>query len=77
MGEEKSALAAVVAADVELMALRAEEAEIVAQQEADEADADHDAASGARLNEIYERMQVSSRQCGCSSTPNLNINPKL
>ena len=73
-GSDDSALRAVVAADVELMRLREEEAEIVARQEgAEEGEANgngnangHTSTSGAdqddldssRLNEIYERMQV-------------------
>ena len=69
-GSEDSALRAVVAADVELMKLREEEAEITARQ--DSVDDSHTNGNGTtstsgvdqeeldstRLNEIYERMQV-------------------
>lgn len=75
-GSDDSALRAVVAADVELMQLREEEAEITARQESSEhteangngrqangdastSGADQDEADATRLNEIYERMQVS------------------
>ena len=70
MGTDDSALQAVVAADVELMELGQEEAEILARQEADEnghGTANGETSAGAtqeedddsdRLNEIYERMQV-------------------
>ena len=68
-GSDDSALRAVVAADVELMGLREEEAEILARQEGSEngdangasnsADEEEEADS-ERLNEIYERMQASS-----------------
>lgn len=67
-GSDDSALRAVVAADVELMSLREEEAEILARQERSEngdanGDASHsgddeDDMDSGRLNEIYERMQV-------------------
>ena len=70
MGTDDSALQAVVAADVELMELRQEEAEILARQEAEENGhgiVNGETSAGAtqeedndsdRLNEIYERMQV-------------------
>ncbi|KXZ55387.1 hypothetical protein GPECTOR_3g513 [Gonium pectorale] len=58
VGDERTALQAVVEADVELMSMRAEEKELMEQLQ-DEAkqpaDFDHDAAQ-ERLNEIYERM---------------------
>ena len=69
-GSDDSALRAVVAADVELMKLREEEAEITARQEnvddshtngngnASTSGADQDELDSNRLNEIYERMQV-------------------
>lgn len=67
VGSDDSALQAVVAADVELMELRQEEAEILGRQDAAEgtgatngtaeAPAADDEGSD-RLNEIYERMQV-------------------
>lgn len=66
VGSEMSALQSVVAADVELMALREEEAAITArlgelglgdQAEPSGEDAD-DEADSDRLNQIYERMQV-------------------
>lgn len=59
IGDERTALAAVVEADVELMALRAEEAELTARMAATSLE---DAAKGAddeasdRLNAVYERM---------------------
>jgi ATP-binding cassette subfamily F protein 1 len=70
VGDERSALQAVVAADLELMKLRQEEEELnqhlaaasledgdAAKQSADlPADFDQDAAS-ERLNQVYERMQ--------------------
>lgn len=67
-GSEDSALRAVVAADVELMRLREEEAEITARQDSAEngeanghtstSGVDQDELDSARLNEIYERMQA-------------------
>ena len=69
-GSDSSALQAVVAADVELMALKAEEAEILARQEANgnattngdgnNDDSDHEDDESDRLNEIYDRMQAST-----------------
>ena len=72
MGTDEAALDAVVAADVELMALRAEEADIQLRLNAvslDERPADDDApqpstsaandADNDRLAEIYERLAVS------------------
>lgn len=68
MGSDDSALQAVVAADVELMQLRAEEAEITGRHEAAEngvmengrppAEESQEDDDADRLNEIYERMQV-------------------
>ena len=70
MGSDESALRAVVAADVELMRLREEEAEIVARQDSAEdgdtnghasiSGADQEDLDSSRLNEIYERMQVQT-----------------
>ena len=60
VGDDRTALAAVVAADAKLMRLRAEEAEIAARAEGeggggvDAATAD---ADGERLAEIYEEME--------------------
>ncbi|WIA09051.1 hypothetical protein OEZ85_008465 [Tetradesmus obliquus] len=56
--DDQTALAAVVAADVELMELRVEEQQLQDKMQADhhEAGFDMDEASH-RLNEIYERMQ--------------------
>lgn len=77
VGSDDSALQAVVAADVELMQLRQEEAEILARQDTEEngleagnattpsADNDNDAD---RLNEIYERMQASAQDERTSKT---------
>lgn len=72
MGTDEAALDAVVAADVELMALRAEEADIQSRLNAvslDDRPADDDAlqpstsaandADNDRLAEIYERLAVS------------------
>ncbi|KAK9820427.1 hypothetical protein WJX72_010224 [[Myrmecia] bisecta] len=59
VGDERSALQAVVAADVELMALRSEEAELntkLQETSPEDKSFDQDAASD-RLTEIYERMQ--------------------
>ena len=64
VGSDESALQAVVAADVELLELKEEEAEILERQEANGdaeangADEQNDVDSD-RLNEIYERMQAS------------------
>ena len=80
MGTDDSALQAVVAADVELMELRQEEAEILARQEADEnghGTANGETSAGAtqedddsdRLNEIYERMQVPTNWKPFSNCP--------
>mmetsp|Transcript_28799 Transcript_28799/g.52898 ORF Transcript_28799/g.52898 Transcript_28799/m.52898 type:complete len:685 (-) Transcript_28799:233-2287(-) len=59
VGDERTALQAVVQADVELMALRAEEQELTKQLQGevdvDPETFDHDAAQ-ERLNEVYERM---------------------
>ncbi|KAG2501866.1 hypothetical protein HYH03_000364 [Edaphochlamys debaryana] len=65
VGDDRTALQAVVEADVELMALRAEEKELMEQLQEEgkqPADFDHDHAQD-RLNEIYERMA----QIGASS----------
>jgi ATP-binding cassette subfamily F protein 1 len=72
VGTDEAALDAVVAADVELMALRAEEADIQLRLNAvslDDRPADDDApqpstsaandADNDRLAEIYERLAVS------------------
>jgi ATP-binding cassette subfamily F protein 1 len=61
VGSEVSALAAVVAADAELMELRAEERALMDALSAEEGAPGHDAAfdadaGTARLNEVYERM---------------------
>ena len=59
VGDDRTALAAVVAADAKLMALRAEEAEITARAER-EGDGDASAtadADGERLAEIYEEIE--------------------
>lgn len=56
VGDDRTALAAVVAADAKLMALRAEEAEITARAEAGDATGDAD-ADGERLAEIYEEIE--------------------
>ena len=68
MGDDRTALQAVVAADAELMALRAEEAELTQRLDATHLDEQPDegalpSTSGAdadsdRLAAIYERMQV-------------------
>ncbi len=59
VGTDESALAAVVAADVELTELRLEEKQLVDAMSAEEHASDFDAdAAGERLNEIYERMAV-------------------
>lgn len=64
-GSEASALNSVVAADMELMRLREEEADILERQERGEEGDDREDASTSgmdqesdRLNEIYDRMQV-------------------
>lgn len=75
MGSDDSALQAVVAADVELMQLRQEEAEILERQESSEpgtAEADDDSD---RLNEIYERMQVLSILRACLTIHALEMPP--
>lgn len=66
MGDDRSALQAVVAADGELMSLRAEEAELTARLDA--ANLEDGAEPGAsndddsdRLAAVYERMQVAQR----------------
>jgi ATP-binding cassette subfamily F protein 1 len=57
VGSDQSALAAVVAADVELVELRLEEAKLSEALAAEEHAADFDAdAAGARLNEVYEAL---------------------
>ncbi|GFH15031.1 uncharacterized protein HaLaN_11185, partial [Haematococcus lacustris] len=59
VGTEDSALQAVVAADMELMELRAEEATLLARLEHPEehTSSEHDADEDQeRLNEVYERM---------------------
>eukprot|EP00192_Tetraselmis_astigmatica_P006885 CAMPEP_0117674336 /NCGR_PEP_ID=MMETSP0804-20121206/14980_1 /TAXON_ID=1074897 /ORGANISM="Tetraselmis astigmatica, Strain CCMP880" /LENGTH=731 /DNA_ID=CAMNT_0005483191 /DNA_START=42 /DNA_END=2237 /DNA_ORIENTATION=+ len=57
IGDERTALAAVVEADTELMALRAEEAEITAKMNAmSMEESAKDEESAPRLNAIYERM---------------------
>eukprot|EP00873_Tetraselmis_striata_P005920 jgi/Tetstr1/426184/TSEL_016509.t1 len=63
IGDERTALAAVVEADVELMALRAEEAELTArlsavslEEAAKGAGGREDEEASDRLNAIYERM---------------------
>jgi len=57
VGTEQSALQAVVAADVELMELRAEEHRLQDELSAETHEAGYDAdAANHRLNEIYERM---------------------
>lgn len=65
VGDSKSALEAVVAADAELMALRAEEAELTQRMDAatledDAGPSTRDDADSDRLAAIYERMQVKS-----------------
>ena len=55
VGTEDSALESVVAADVELVGLRKEEAELTAKLEGLQVD-DEDGGVSDRLNEIYERM---------------------
>ncbi|GIL68036.1 hypothetical protein Vafri_21320 [Volvox africanus] len=58
VGDDRTALQAVVEADMELMSLREEEKELMEQLQDDEkqpADFDHDTAQ-ERLNEVYERM---------------------
>ncbi|WPT16042.1 ABC transporter F family member 4 [Picochlorum sp. SENEW3] len=59
VGTDDSALASVVAADVELMNLRKEEAELnekLSGLELDDKAGDEEDEIGSRLNEIYERM---------------------
>ena len=79
VGSDESALQAVVAADVELLELKEEEAEILERQEANGdaeangADEQNDVDSD-RLNEIYERMQVS---CFLSFSERRNPQPVL
>ena len=63
VGDERSALQAVVAADVELMTLRAEEAELTQRMDSatleDGAEpSTRDDADSDRLAAVYERMQV-------------------
>ena len=56
VGDDRTALAAVVAADAKLMSLRAEEAEITKRSEEDPNGPSAD-ADGERLAEIYEEME--------------------
>ena len=56
VGDDRTALAAVVAADAKLMALRAEEAEIAARSEKDPDSSTAD-ADGERLAEIWEEVE--------------------
>ena len=61
MGDERTALEAVVAADVELMGLRKEEKELNEKLQDPDQSAAEDPnfeieAAQARLNEVYERM---------------------
>ena len=57
VGDDRTALAAVVAADAKLMALRAEEADIAARAEEGSASAADADADGERLAEIYEEIE--------------------
>lgn len=64
-GNEQSVLESVLAADIELMRLRAEEAELVRHwdggSEQDDDDEDDAISRSERLNEVYERMaQISA-----------------
>ena len=73
VGDEKTALQAVVTADVELMALRDEEktlTELVARHDAHEADLD---AASDRLTHVYERMrEISAASADARASKILN-----